>query len=122
MMIIINETRSTTLSKSAKLAESFFSRLRGLMFTKKPQTLVLVCPRQSVADSSIHMLFMRQAIDVIWLDSRFVVTDTCEAAKPWSPRIFKSKAPAKYVIECPVGTIVKTKTSLGDNFSFTTDN
>lgn len=118
-MKITNKTRGMVISEDAKEARSIHARIKGLMFTKKPQTIVLVSPQHSIADSSIHMWFMRQPIDVIWLEPGFKVIDLYENAKPWALTIFRPKYSAKYVIECPVGTIRRTKTREGDNFSFT---
>ena len=116
-MKITNKTRKTVI-EDAKEARSFLSRMKGLMLTKKPQTLVLVSPEQSITDSSIHMWFMRQPIDVIWLNKEFKVVDIYENAKPWALKIFRPKLSAKYVVECPIGTIKRTKTKEGDIFSF----
>lgn len=118
-MKITNKTRKTVISDDAKEARSIHARIKGLMFTKKPQTVVLVSPQRSIADSSIHMWFMRQPIDVIWLDPDLKAIDLYENAKPWALKIFRPKMSAKYVVECPVGTIKRTKTRDGDNFSFT---
>jgi len=115
---IINKTRKTVIAKEAKEARSFLARARGLMLAKKPQTLVLICSHQSVEASSIHMWLMRQPIDVIWLDDGLKVVDAYEGARPWALKIFRPKAPARYVVECPLGTIKRTKTREGDAFSF----
>jgi uncharacterized membrane protein (UPF0127 family) len=117
-MKIINKTRKTAVSEDAREARSVWSRIRGLMFTKRPQTLVLVSPQHSIADSSIHMWFMRQPIDVIWLDNDFKAVDLYENARPWAFRIFRPKVSAKYVVECPAGTIRESKTKEKDVFSF----
>jgi len=120
-MKISNKTRKTKIDDNAKEARSFLSRLKGLMFIKKPQTLVLVASDDSVKAASIHMLFMSQAIDVIWLDKKLEVVDTYGNAKPWSFKIFKPRTAARYIVECPIGTIKKSKTKSGDHFSFQKD-
>ena len=117
-MKITNTTRKTVIAEDAKEARSMNARIKGLMFTKKPQTMVLVSPQHTIADSSIHMWFMRQAIDVIWVNKAMKVVDTYENAKPWAFKIFRPKFSAKYVVECPVGTIKRTKTKEKDSFSF----
>jgi hypothetical protein len=113
-MRLYNETQKAVIAEDARLAKSFLSRLRGLMFTTKPQTLVLVSPKEGIESSSIHMWFMRQSIDVIWLNSQMKVVGLHEDARPWAFRIFRPRLSAKYVVECPVGTIRKTKTGEGD--------
>lgn len=47
---------------------------------------------------------MRFAIDIIWLDERFVVVDVTEHATPESyPTVFMPSLPALYVLEVPAG-------------------
>jgi len=118
-MIITNKTRRIVLSKDAKEARSFFSRMRGLMFAKKPQTIVLVNPHKDVEGASIHMFFMRMPIDVIWLNEGMKVVSVFEGAKPWAIKIFRPRLSAKYVVECPIRSIKRTKTKEGDTFEFT---
>jgi uncharacterized membrane protein (UPF0127 family) len=61
--------------------------------------LVLVYRRESVMDTSIHMLFMRFPITAIWLDSAGTVVDKA-LAKPWR-LAYAPKKPAQYVLEAP---------------------
>ncbi len=116
-MKIANRTRKTVIAGDATEARSFLSRAKGLMLARKPRTLVITAPDQSIESTSIHMWFMLFPIDVIWLDSRLKVVDTFKSAKPWSLRIFRPELSAKYVVECPVGAIQKSKTLKGDMFS-----
>ena len=63
-----------------EIADSFFARLKGLMGRKKlPQgqgLLILPC-------NSIHMLFMRFAIDAVYVDKNFVVKKIVKNLRPW---------------------------------------
>ncbi|MCA9398623.1 MAG: DUF192 domain-containing protein, partial [Candidatus Omnitrophica bacterium] len=61
---------------------------------------------------SIHMFFMRFAIDAVFVDKNDHVVGLVENIKPWrlSPIFFK----ASYVIELPAGTIQETGTSKND--------
>ena len=63
------------------MADSFMERLTGLMFQKKlPQgTGLLLAPCNSV-----HMCFMRFAIDVIYVDENFTVLKVVKDLKPWT--------------------------------------
>lgn len=84
----------------AKYCVSFLCRLKGLMFHKElaPQEgLLLVQPRDSRMDSSIHMLFVWFDLGVVWIDSQMTVVDTV-LAKAWRPA-YVPKAPARYVLE-----------------------
>ena len=63
-----------------RIADSFFSRLAGLMFQKKlPQgTGLLLAPCNSV-----HMCFMRFAIDVIYIDKDYNILKIVNNIRPW---------------------------------------
>lgn len=63
-----------------KIADGFFDRLAGLMFQKKlPQgTGLLLAPCNSV-----HMCFMRFAIDVIYIDKDFIILKVVKNLRPW---------------------------------------
>ena len=97
--------------------DSFFSRLRGLMFRRalgESEGIVLVETHESRLDTSIHMLFMFFSIAVVWLDCKFRVVDVC-LAKPW--RLFYApRTPAQYVIES--SPVLLGKISIGDELIF----
>lgn len=61
---------------------------------------------------SIHMFFMRFAIDAIFVDKKGYVVGLVKHIKPFrlSPVFFRSE----YVVELEAGTIEATKTSVGD--------
>ena len=63
------------------IADSFLTRLKGLMFQKalQPSTGLLLAPCNSV-----HMCFMRFAIDVVYLDERHNVIKVVKNLKPWT--------------------------------------
>ena len=62
------------------IADSFLTRLAGLMFRKKlPEAtglLLTFC-------NCVHMCFMRFAIDVIYVDPNFRVIKIVKNLKPW---------------------------------------
>jgi uncharacterized membrane protein (UPF0127 family) len=85
----------------ANLADSFWSRFRGLMFSRPlaPDTgLLLVENSESVVNSAIHMLFMNFDITTVWLDTSNRVVDVI-LAKRWR-LAYAPKAPAKSILEC----------------------
>ncbi len=112
---ITNKTQDFAISENAKLADSFFGRFRGLMLSA-PKDIVLVSPKETIAHSSIHMLFMRFPIDVIWLSSEMVVVDIQRKLKPNTMKISKPQKAAKYVVEIGHGDAGKTK--IGDTLGF----
>ncbi len=62
--------------------------------------------------NSIHMLFMKFSIDVIFVDKKDSVVGVVKEIKPFrlSPIFFK----ASYAIELPAGFIEKSRTARGD--------
>jgi uncharacterized membrane protein (UPF0127 family) len=62
------------------IADSFFMRLAGLMFRKPlpAATGLLLAPCNSV-----HMCFMRFAIDVVYLDKDYKIIKVVKNLKPW---------------------------------------
>jgi uncharacterized membrane protein (UPF0127 family) len=57
------------------------------------------------------MFFVKFPIDLLYLDSRFVVVELRARLKPW--RTHKPKAVANYLIELPAGTISRSKVKIG---------
>jgi uncharacterized membrane protein (UPF0127 family) len=83
-----------------RYCKSFFCQLRGLMFVRRLEKntgLLLVQPRDSRLEASIHMFFMRIDLAVIWINHELEVVDTC-LAKRWHPAYFPRR-PACYVLE-----------------------
>lgn len=71
------------------IADSFLTRLEGLMFRKKiPQTTGLLL----IPCNSVHMCFMRFAIDVIYIDKDYKILKVVKNLKPWIGLSICSKA------------------------------
>ena len=108
-MKIINKTRNTTISQQTELADTALSRLVGLLGRDNlPQGhgfIITQC-------RSIHMLFMRFTIDVIFVDKNNKVTGLVKRIKPY--RMGPYFIRASYCIELPEGTIDETQTQIGD--------
>ncbi|MBN1870022.1 MAG: DUF192 domain-containing protein [Candidatus Omnitrophica bacterium] len=109
MIAITNTTKNTLIARNGRLADTFFSRMIGLLnrpCLPKDEALIITCCQ------SIHMFFMRFAIDAIFVDKKDCVVGIVKSIKPFrlSPIFFK----ASYVIEVPEGAIVQSETSIGD--------
>lgn len=106
---IHNTSKQTQIADKGKLANSFKARLIGLMNrTSLEDGEALVITRCN----SIHMFFMKFAIDVIFTDKDNKVVGLVENIKPYrlSPIFFQSRC----AIEAPTGVIAKSKTAVGD--------
>jgi hypothetical protein len=108
-MIIKNVTRNTILANKCELAASFFSRFRGLQLRKELPAgaglLITPC-------NSIHMFFMRFAIDAVFIDSNNRIVYIEHDIKPW--RVSKIVRNARSVLELPSGTALATGSENGD--------
>ena len=80
------------------IADSFFTRFVGLMFRQKlpAATGLFLAPCNSV-----HMCFMRFAIDVVYLDKDYKIIKVVKNLKPWIGLSMCSKAWA--VLEITAG-------------------
>ena len=63
----------------------------------REEGLLIVQPRQSRLDSSIHMLFVFMDLAVVWIADDLSVVDTV-LAKAWRPAYLPAK-PARYILE-----------------------
>ena len=116
-VFIVNKTKGTHLG-NADVADSFFSRFKGLMMVKNLERgLILKLPSdRSRRASGIHMFFMRIPLDVVFADSAMKVVDTV-TLDPWTT--YTPVAPARYVIELEKGKLAESNTQIGDELDFT---
>ena len=116
-VFLVNKTKATNLG-NADVANSFFSRFKGLMMVKNLERgLILKLPsNRSRRASAIHMFFMRIPLDVIFADSEKKVVDIV-TLDPWTT--YTPVAPARYVIELEKGKLKESNTEIGDELDFT---
>ena len=112
-MTILNVTRGTTIATQAARAATFLARGRGLMMAPPlPEEGGLVID----PCNSIHMLFMRYPLDVLFVDKENAVVFMYAGIKPW--RVGRIVGGAKLAVELPVGTIAASATQVGDKLTF----
>ncbi|MDN3019730.1 DUF192 domain-containing protein [Paenibacillus sp. BSR1-1] len=103
------EHSSRTLPYSINRADSFFKRLKGLMFRKdqlvEEGLWIVPC-------NSIHMCFMNFDIDAVFLNKEGQIVKMVEKLKPW--KFVKPVQNAYSVIELPPGTVAKLGLKQGD--------
>lgn len=97
-----------------ELADSFLSRLRGLMFRRRLEAgrglLLAPC-------NSVHMLFMRFAIDVIYLDKDLCIKKIVRSLPPWLGMSICFGAWG--ALELPNGTAQRLRLVVGQQFKRT---
>ena len=113
-MRVVNLTREQSLVTKGRLADTFWSRFRGLMGTDGLRAgeglLIVRC-------NSIHTHFMRFAIDVLYVGSDGEVVGIDHALRPW--RFGRIHRGARFVLELPAGTAKATNTHVGDRLEVT---
>lgn len=110
---VFNQTKQTPVVLNLELADTFFTRFKGLM------------GRPPIADtaglwitpcSDIHSCFMRFEFDAVFLDKNGTVLHLIEKMRPW--RMSKWVKGAAGVLELNGGVIAKTGMQLGDHLVF----
>lgn len=109
---LYNKSREVQLAASAEVASSFWGRLVGLMGRKslEPGRALIIEPA-----SSIHMFFMRFAIDAVFVDRQWRVVHVSRDLRPW--RMTRYVLRSRRVIELPAGTCRLTGTEQGDELA-----
>ena len=108
--VLYNQTRNILLAQRVVIADSLFTRLRGLMLRPSlpPGEALWLRPC-----NSIHTLFMRFPIDVVFLEENNRVIKIIHNLQPWqiSPLVRGGSS----VLELAAGTL-KNRASPGDQF------
>ena len=101
-----------------KVADSFSSRLLGIMFRRKlEKPLLFVFDSEAGLANSIHSLFVFVEFDAVFLDGKKRVVDIRRGIRPFTPMIVP-KAAAKYLVEAPAGWAKRNRVKLGMTISF----
>lgn len=112
-MIIKNQTKETILVENGRVADTFFTRLKGLLGSKplkEGEGLLLK------SEKSIHTFFMTFPIDVIYINAEHQIIRLDLNMIP--NKIGKYVSKAAYILELPVGMIEKTQSAVGDQLLF----
>lgn len=111
-MTCYNKRTGEKLVSQVELANTFWARLKGLMFRKTlaQDTGLLLdpCPQ-------IHTCFMRFSIDVVFLDNTNRVVAVLEDLKPW--RMSKFYRKSQRALEVAGGSL-HGRVQAGDELNF----
>ena len=104
-----NVTRGTEVARDIRVASSMRDRTVGLLRTTETDLgdglFIEHAP-------SIHMFFMRYAIDAVFVDGAGRVTRTAPNLRPW--QVVWSSRGGRDCLELPVGRIAESGTQVGD--------
>jgi uncharacterized protein len=107
-----NQTRQLYLATDLAVAQTHWSRLRGLLgvtednFRNSYGLWIRPC-------RGVHTLAMRFPIDVVYLDRAGKVVHLEHNLQPW--RFSPIRMQAASVLELPSHTVARTETALGDS-------
>ncbi len=109
-----NQSRQVAVADHVEQAISFWSRTRGLLgrATLPAGQALWIHGTDLIACNSIHTLFMRFAIDVIFVDRDLIVRKVYRDLKPW--RMTWPAFGAHSVFELPAGTLAHRPVEVGD--------
>jgi hypothetical protein len=107
-MAVVRKEDGSVVCARCVLADSVWRRMKGLLgrseLPEEEGILIRPC-------SSIHMLFMRFAIDAVFLDRDLRVLRVAAGLRPWR---VASKRGAKMVLELPAGRCDRVGLREGD--------
>jgi len=108
-VILRNPRTGAALAVRVERASSMLGRMRGLLGRSElPQgDALLIAPC-----ASIHTLFMRFRIDVVFLSRELRVVRAISGLHPW--RATRFHRGAAMAVELPEGTVARTGTREGD--------
>jgi uncharacterized protein len=106
-----NQTRQRFLATNLSVADSHWTRLRGLLGTRKDD-FRNGCGLWIRPCRGVHTLAMTFPLDVIYLDRDGTVVHLESNLQPW--RFSPIRLQAASVLELPVNVIAETETALGD--------
>ena len=108
-VFVYNKSKETFLSFRVRVADSFLSRMIGLLGKRslKPDGGVWIAPA-----NSIHTVGMLFSFDLVMIDRDFRVVNVKEMVRPF--RIVLPKLRAESVLELPAHTVFRSRTEIGD--------
>ncbi len=111
-----NRTRQACLASDLALADTYWTRLRGLL-GRSTHDFRNGCGLWIVPCHGVHTLGMGFPIDVLYLDRDMSVIYAQGELQPW--RVAPVRRLAASVLELPSRTLAETKTEIGDTIEIT---
>lgn len=108
-MIVRNITKNTEIGDAVRVASSTAERTVGLLRTPRLEPGEGLWIERS---PSIHMFFMKYAIDAVFVTAGGRVTKVVENLGPW--RVVWWAPGARDCLELPVGAVKASDTQVGD--------
>lgn len=106
---MVNKKNDVVIANKVAVANTFVTRLRGLMFKKnfEENSAIMIFPCKI-----IHTFFMRFSIDVIFLSKDNMVLNIIENMTPG--KISSLVKDSQTIVELPTGKVKESKLKQGD--------
>jgi uncharacterized membrane protein (UPF0127 family) len=112
-MIVRNDERETVLGEAIEVADTAVRRVKGLLGRECLEDGQGLLFKQC---SSLHTLFMRFPIDILFIDKQGKVLKSRSDVRPF--KFVASPWKAYYALELPSGAITRSNTRVGDHMVF----
>lgn len=114
-MALVHEPTGKILAENVEVADSFWSRFRGLMFRRSFENgEALLFPFSNPRKFGVHTFFVFFPIDLVYLDREMEVLEIKKELSSWST--YKPDVEAYFLVELPGGKVRKVKVEVGDEF------
>ena len=109
---IVVKSDKRVIAEKAMLADSFFKRLKGLMFSKKMDGYDALILNPC---NSIHTFFMKYSIDVVFLNKESKIIKIKRGLRPWrtTPIYWFASQVIEFAVDC-----LDKKLQEGDELEF----
>jgi uncharacterized membrane protein (UPF0127 family) len=112
-LIVANASRGTVLGQAIEVAQTAAQKVKGLLGRECLEDGQGLLFRGA---GSMHTLFMRFPIDIVYADKNGKVMKLAEAVGPF--KLIAAPLRCYYALELPAGAINDSKTRVGDRLSF----
>ena len=112
-MLVANTSRGTTLGQAIKVAHTAAQKVKGLLGRECLEDGQGLLFRGA---GSLHTLFMRFPIDIIYADKSGKVVKLAERVGPF--KLVAAPLRCYYALELPAGAIEASGTHVGDRLNF----
>lgn len=112
-LILVKESSGEVIAEELEIADSFWSRLCGLMFRRsfsEGEAIIFDLPKPR--HFGIHTFFVFFSIDLVYLDSELKIVEVEEELSSW--RTYKPKDRVSFLVELPGGTVARLGLDVGD--------
>lgn len=115
--VLVNQTTGESLAHQITRCNTFWRRLRGLMFRRQldaDEAYLFDFGSESVVAASVHMAFVFYPIALVWLDRQRRVVDV-RLAQPFH-LCYAPRKGAQYLVEGTPGLLDRVR--VGDRIGF----